>query len=77
MATEVDSTSTLKLTQWPDAAAKLCMSVCEPICAQSDYTIAIEVFDKPVAVINLKGTTKFYNCPDVIKTAVAAAVAPK
>ena len=61
---------TLKLLQWPEQVAKLCISVCDPICAQSDYTIAIEVFDKPVATITVRGNTKFYNCPDAVKPPV-------
>jgi hypothetical protein len=58
---------TMKILQWPDQVAKLCITVCEPICAQSDYTIAIDIFDKPVASITVRGNTKFYACPDTAK----------
>lgn len=43
---------------------KLCISVCEPICAQSEYTIGIDIFDRPVAAITVRGTTKLFNCSD-------------
>lgn len=45
---------------------KLCISVCEPICAQSEYTIGIDIFDRPVASITVRGTTKLFNCSDKI-----------
>jgi hypothetical protein len=47
---------------------KLCISVCEPICAQSEYTIGIDVFDRPVASITVRGTTKLFNCSDKTTT---------
>ncbi len=40
----------------------LCIKVCEPICARSDYTIGIDIFDRPVAAITVKGQTRFFNC---------------
>jgi hypothetical protein len=40
----------------------LCISLCEPICAESDYTIGITIFDRPVITINLHGKTRFFNC---------------
>jgi hypothetical protein len=40
----------------------VCIRVCEPICAQSEYTIAIDIFDRPVAAINIKGMTRLFNC---------------
>jgi hypothetical protein len=43
---------------------KLCVSVCEPICAQSEYTIGIDIFDRPVASITVRGMTKLFNCSD-------------
>ncbi len=39
----------------------VCIEICKPICVQSDYTIAIEIFDRPVAQISLRGTTRIYN----------------
>lgn len=43
---------------------KVCIQLCEPICVKSDYTIGIDVFDRPVAVVSVRGTTTFYNCPE-------------
>jgi hypothetical protein len=40
----------------------VCIRVCEPICARSDYTIGITVFDRPVASITVSGTTRIENC---------------
>ena len=37
----------------------LCLSLCESICATSDYTIGITLFDKPVATIRIQGRTVF------------------
>ncbi len=42
----------------------VCIQVCEPICAESEYTIAIDVFDRPVAAITIKGLTRLFNCRD-------------
>lgn len=42
----------------------VCIKVCEPICAASEYTIAIDVFDRPVAAITIKGLTRLFNCAD-------------
>src|SRR5215472_13489554 len=53
-------------------AVRLCISVCEPICAQSEYTIGIEIFDRPVAAITVRGLTKFFNCPDRTTTGGAS-----
>ena len=40
----------------------VCIKVCEPICARSDYTVGINVFDHPVVSISVKGLTRLYNC---------------
>lgn len=40
----------------------VCISVCEPICARSDYTIGIEVFGNPFASITVRGTTRLFAC---------------
>ncbi|MDX6400571.1 MAG: hypothetical protein QOF27_1177 [Gaiellaceae bacterium] len=42
----------------------VCIKVCEPICAESAYTIAIDIFDRPVAAITIKGLTRLFNCGD-------------
>jgi hypothetical protein len=40
----------------------ICVKLCEPICARSDYTIGISVFDNPVASISIRGMTRIDNC---------------
>jgi hypothetical protein len=42
----------------------ICIKLCEPICARSDYTIGINIFDNPFASINIRGMTKIHNCQD-------------
>jgi hypothetical protein len=42
----------------------LCISLCEPICARSDYTIGIAIFDNPFASITVRGLTRFFNCKE-------------
>jgi hypothetical protein len=51
----------------------LCIKVCEPICAESNYTIAIDVFDRPVAAITIKGLTRLFNCGDEKRPGIANA----
>ena len=43
-------------------AIPICIKLCEPICAKSDYMIGINIFDNPFAAINIRGMTKIYNC---------------
>ena len=45
-------------------AIPVCIKVCEPICAASEYTIAIDIFDRPVAAITIKGLTRLFSCND-------------
>jgi hypothetical protein len=40
----------------------VCIQLCEPICAQSDYQIGIVIFDRPVATITIRGLTRLFNC---------------
>lgn len=42
----------------------VCIKVCEPICARSEYVVSIEIFDRPVATIKLAGQTTIFNCRD-------------
>lgn len=42
----------------------LCIKICEPICARSEYTIGIDIFDRPVAAITVRGQTKLMGCDD-------------
>lgn len=52
----MDSTVTLK------SEVPLCIRLCEPICAKSDYSIGITIFDRPVATISISGVTRLFNC---------------
>jgi len=40
----------------------VCIKMCEPICVQSDYKIAIDIFDRPVASIVISGMSRIFNC---------------
>jgi hypothetical protein len=42
-------------------ALPLCLSLCEAICADSDYRIEITLFDRPVMTIRLRGRTRLYS----------------
>ena len=42
----------------------VCIKLCEPICAKSDYTIGINIFDNPFASITVRGMTKLFNCSE-------------
>jgi hypothetical protein len=40
----------------------LCIDVCEPICASSDYQVGMDLFDQPVAQVAVRGTTRVERC---------------
>ncbi len=42
----------------------VCIKLCEPICVKSKYAITVDIFDRPVATITLKGETRLYNCQE-------------
>ncbi|QCK15774.1 hypothetical protein [Mangrovivirga cuniculi] len=42
----------------------VCIKICEPICAVSDYTVGIELLGQPLASIRLRGKTKIAHCDD-------------
>ncbi len=42
----------------------VCIKLCEPICVKSRYTVAIDIFDRPVATITLQGESRLYNCQE-------------
>lgn len=42
----------------------VCIKLCEPICVRSEYTISIDIFDRPVGLITLRGQTRVFACPD-------------
>lgn len=39
-------------------AIPICLSLCEAICADSDYVVAITLFDRPIISIRLRGRTR-------------------
>jgi hypothetical protein len=42
----------------------ICIRLCEPICAKSEYSIGIRIFDRPVATISISGQTRLFNCDE-------------
>lgn len=42
-------------------ALPLCLSLCDAICADSDYRVEITIFDRPVMTIRLRGRTRFHS----------------
>ena len=42
----------------------VCIKLCEPVCAESDYQISLTIFDRPVGTFSVKGITRFFNCKD-------------
>jgi hypothetical protein len=42
----------------------VCIKLCEPICARSDYTIGLNIFDNPFASITVRGITQIASCAD-------------
>lgn len=70
--------STVNIVGWPkeplavqqmsEIAVKgqvpVCIRVCEPICARSDYAIGVTIFDRPVATITVSGETRIFNCDE-------------
>ena len=40
----------------------VCIKLCEPLCAESDYSVGISVFDRPVVSISVRGMTRLFNC---------------
>ena len=42
-------------------ALPLCLSLCETICADSDYRIEITIFDRSVMTIRLRGRTRLFS----------------
>jgi hypothetical protein len=45
-------------------AIPVCIKICEPICAVSDYKVGITLFGQPLAEIGVKGTTRLAACED-------------
>lgn len=48
-----------------DKPIPVCLSICEPICLDSDYTVGISIFDNPFSTIRVRGRSKLFNCGDI------------
>lgn len=75
-----DNNDTVNIVTWPkdplninasgDATltirneVPICIKLCEPICAKSEYTIGVTIFDRPVATITVAGVTRLFNCDE-------------
>ncbi len=42
----------------------VCIKICEPICAESNYRIGINLMGQPFAEIVVRGITRLFNCKD-------------
>lgn len=42
----------------------VCLKICEPICAESDYRVGISIFNNPFASISVRGITRLFGCSD-------------
>ena len=42
-------------------AVPICIKLCEPIYAESQYTISISIFDRPVVTLTLRGKTRLFS----------------
>ena len=51
-----------------DRPVPVCFTLCEPICARSDYTIGLSIFDNPVVRIRIVGETRVQPCKDQTDT---------
>lgn len=40
----------------------ICITLCEPICATSDYQVTVALLGIPFATVGLKGLTRFAKC---------------
>lgn len=57
--------------QGGDKAVPVCIKLCEPICAESNYKISFNLMGQPFAEIIVQGITRLFNCNDK-KTAIDA-----
>lgn len=58
---DVDMNMNLKVTE----TIPVCIKVCEPICAVSDYTVGIQLFGQPFVAIKVNGKTRIEPCASV------------
>jgi hypothetical protein len=46
------------------APLPICIRVCEPICAESDYRVGLTIFDQMVATVAVRGRTRIGQCDE-------------
>ena len=56
--------SAMDSTVFVKGEVPICIRLCEPICAKSEYAIGITIFDRPVATITIHGQTRLFNCDE-------------
>ncbi len=49
----------------------ICIKLCEPICAESNYKISLNLMGQPFAEIVVQGITRLFNCNDKATSTVA------
>ena len=54
----------MNMSMRADKPVPVCFTLCEPICARSDYSIGVSIFDNPVIRIRLVGETRIQPCGD-------------
>ncbi|HYN33137.1 MAG TPA: hypothetical protein VES40_10975 [Ilumatobacteraceae bacterium] len=54
----------MNMTMRADKPVPVCFTLCEPICARSDYSIGLSIFDNPVVRIRVVGETRIAACGD-------------
>lgn len=42
----------------------VCIKLCEPICAKSEYKISVDLCEKPFMSVTLQGKTMLYGCSE-------------
>ena len=42
----------------------LCIRLCEPVCAESEYQVSATILHRPVWTVTVKGITRFFNCKE-------------
>jgi hypothetical protein len=78
MSTQMPGENRISIASWPEQPLSVnsethqtmsfrgdipvCIKICEPICARSEYSIGITIFDRPVATITVGGETRFFAC---------------
>lgn len=54
----------VSMTHNDGQSVPLCIKICDPICAESNYRVAINLLGQPFAEIVVKGITRLFSCND-------------